>query len=308
LKLKEPITLEKASQILNCEFIGAPDQEITGLNEIHVVDFGDLVFVDHPKYYDKALHSKATFILIDKKVDCPLGKGLLISDTPFDDFNKLTKMFAPFSKWDKNIGNDPIIGTNTLIHPNAVIGRNVIIGDNCEIHSGVVLNDHTILQNNVTIQANTVIGGTAFYYKKKDTGYDRWHTCGYVKIEDHVEIGALCTIDAGVTGCTLIGEGSKLDNQIQVGHDTQIGKNCLIAAQVGISGCVTIGNDVTLWGQVGIVSDVSIGDGAVLLGMAGVSKNLAGGKTYFGQPCGEVRVKFRELAAIRSLPKIIENL
>ena len=134
------------------------------------------------------------------------------------------------------------------------------------------------------------------------------HSCGRVVIEDHVEIGALCSVDKGVTGDTLIKRGTKIDNQVHVGHDTVIGENCLFAAQVGIAGCVIIEDDVTLWGQVGVPSDLTIGKGAVVLGQSGLTKNLEGNKTYFGSPAVEARTKFKELAAIRKLPRIIETL
>lgn len=308
MKLKTSITLKKAAELLGCEYIGDENHIITGLNEIHVVEPGDVVFVDHPKYYDKALNSAATTILIDKKVECPEGKGLLISENPFDDFNFLTRQFSPFSPWNEDTVKTVITGEGTIIHPNVSIGNNVTIGENSMIHSGVVLFDNTIIGDNVTVHANTVIGANAFYYKKKPSGYDRMHTCGRVVLENNVEIGALCTIDAGVTGSTIIGEGTKLDNQIQVGHDTVIGKNCLFAAQVGIAGCVVIEDDVTLWGQVGVAANITIGKGAVVLAQSGLRKSIEGGKTYFGSPVGEARQKFKELAAFKMLPNIIERM
>jgi UDP-3-O-[3-hydroxymyristoyl] glucosamine N-acyltransferase len=121
-----------------------------------------------------------------------------------------------------------------------------------------------------------------FTIKKRPEGFDKMHTCGEVIIEDDVEIGALCTIDRGVSGDTRIGRGSKLDNQVHVGHDTVIGENCLFAAQVGIAGCVVIGNGVTLWGQVGIPSDRRLADGTIVLGQSGVLGDTEAGKTYFG--------------------------
>jgi len=308
LKLKQAITLEKAAELLSCKYVGDANHIITGLNEIHVVEEGDVVFVDHPKYYDKALNSNATTILIDKEVDCPEGKGLLVSETPFDDFNFLTRQFSPFRPWVNQVGENLKVGENTIIHPNVTIGHDVSIGDNCMIHSGAVIGDNTIMGNNVIVQANTVIGSQAFYYKAKPSGRERMHTCGRVVLQDDVEIGAMCTIDAGVTGNTYIGEGTKIDNMVHIGHDTTVGKNCLFAAQVGIAGCVIIEDDVTLWGQVGVTSGVTIGHKAVVSGCAGVSKSLEGGKLYFGIPAEEARTKYKELAAIRKLPKIIENL
>jgi len=291
VKLKASITLKKVAEILDCSFVGNENHEITGFNEIHVVEPGDVVFVDHPKYYAKALSSAATTILIDKEVECPDGKGLLISENPFADFNKLTKHFMPFVTWESTTGSDVIIGTGSVIHSTVVIGNNVVIGDNSIIHAGVNLMDNVTIGNNVVVQANTVLGSHAFYL-----------------LEDNVEIGALCTIDAGVTGTTVIGKGTKMDNQVHVGHDCLIGKNCLFAAQVGIAGCVIIEDDVTLWGQVGVAADLTIGKGAVVLGQSGLSKSIEGNKTYLGSPVGEARLKFRELAAVRKLPVVMEKL
>ncbi len=160
----------------------------------------------------------------------------------------------------------------------------------------------------MTIQAGTVLGGSAFYYKNRPEGFDQLKSGGRVVIEDHVDIGALCTIDRGVTGDTTIGQGSKLDNQIQVGHDTVIGKKCLIASQVGIAGCCIIEDEVTIWGQVGTNSGITIGSKAVILGQTGVTKSVEGGKSYFGTPIQESRSKLKELANIKKIPGIIEQL
>lgn len=306
--LDRTYTLEEVAKFLGCNFVGDPNHEITGINEIHKVVPGDIVFVDHPKYYNKALESAATTILINKEVDCPEGKGLLISETPFDDFNKLTKHHMPSKPWTSAQGDNYVCGETTHIYPNVSIGHNVQIGEGCIIHAGAVLCDNTIIGDNVVIGPNSVIGHSAFYYKKKPTGYDRMHTCGRTIIGDDVEIGAICTIDCGVSGDTVIGKGTKIDNQVHIGHDTTVGHDCLFAANVGIAGCVTILNNVTLWGQVGVASDLTIEDGVTVLAQSGTNKDLEAGKTYFGSPCGEVRGKFRELAAIKRLPEILENL
>ncbi|PWH85473.1 UDP-3-O-(3-hydroxymyristoyl)glucosamine N-acyltransferase [Brumimicrobium oceani] len=308
MKLLEPKTLKGLAEFLNCEFSGDPAHLITGLNEIHRVVPGDLVFVDHPKYYDKALSSDATTILIDKKVECPEGKGLLISDHPFDDFNRLTQHFRPIRFSSHSVGEGTEIADSAQIYPNVTIGNDVRIGENVVIYPGVVIMDRTIIEENVVIGANSVIGHNAFYYKKKETGYDRLHTCGNVHLKKNVELGAMCTIDAGVTDTTIIGEGSKLDNQVQVGHDTIIGKNCLLAANVGIAGCTELKDNVTMWGQVGCASNVVIGENAVVLAQSGISKSLGPNKTYFGSPAKDIRLMYREMAAIRKLPEILENM
>ena len=303
MKFPKPHTLKQIASLIGCEFKGSEDFEILGINEIHVVEPGDIVFVDHPKYYDKALESAATIVLINKEVDCPEGKALLISDDPFRDFNKITTHFKPFRTSNSAIADDAVIGEGTIIQPNCFIGNNVKIGENCIIHSNVSIYDDAIIGDNVTIHAGTILGASAFYYKNRPEGYDQLLSGGRVIIEDNVDIGALCTIDRGVTGDTTIGKGTKIDNQVHVGHDTIIGKKCLIASQTGIAGCVIIEDEVTIWGQVGTNSGITIGKGAIILGQTGVTKSVAGGKSYFGTPVSESREKLKEMAEIKRFLK-----
>ena len=232
MKFIQSHTLKEIASLIDCDFVGDPKFEVLGMNEIHVVTPGDIVFVDHPKYYDKALTSKASVILINKEVECPEGKALLISDDPFRDFNKLTLHFKPFQAAHKAISDSAKIGAGTIIQPNCFIGNNVVIGKNSIIHANVSLFDDTIIGDNVVIQSGSVLGGNAFYYKKRPEGYDQLLSSGRVVIKNDVHIGSSCTIDRGVTGDTTIGKGTKLDNLIQVGHDTIIGEKCLIASQV----------------------------------------------------------------------------
>ncbi|MCF6296526.1 MAG: UDP-3-O-(3-hydroxymyristoyl)glucosamine N-acyltransferase [Flavobacteriaceae bacterium] len=299
MKFPKTYTLKEIAQITQTEYVGEDNFPILGINEIHVVQKGDVVFVDHPKYYDKALESVASVILINKKVDCPEGKALLISDDPFRDFNKLTQHFNPFKSAEKLISNTAKIGKDTIIQPNVFIGNHVTIGKNCLIHANVAIYDDCIIGNNVTIHSGTILGGDAFYYKNRPEGYDKLISGGNVILEDHVDLGANCTIDKGVTGSTTIGEGSKIDNMVQIGHDTFIGKKCLIASQVGIAGCVIIEDEVTLWGQVGIASDITIGKKAIILGQTGVTKSVEGGKIYSGNPIQEARQRLKEIAFVR---------
>ncbi|MDG1394379.1 MAG: UDP-3-O-(3-hydroxymyristoyl)glucosamine N-acyltransferase [Flavobacteriaceae bacterium] len=308
MKFIQPRTLKEIASLIDCEYVGDSSFEVLGMNEFHVVTAGDIVFVDHPKYYDKALSSKATVVLINKKVDCPEGKALLISDDPFRDFNILTTHFKPFQASSKAISESAKIGKGTIIQPNCFIGNNVVIGQNSLIHANVSIFDDTIIGDNVVIQSGTVLGGNAFYYKKRPEGYDQLLSSGRVVIKNDVHIGASCTIDRGVTGDTTIGAGSKLDNLIQVGHDTIIGKKCLIASQSGIAGCCILEDEVTIWGQVGTNSGITIGAKAIILGQTGVTKSVEGGKTYFGTPIEESRAKLKELALLRKLPAIIKDL
>ena len=308
MKLATAFTLKEIAAIIDCKFDGDPDHSITGLNEIHMVEPGDVVFVDHPKYYDKALQSKATTILINKEVECPAGKALLISEDPFRDYNKLVRHFNPPSYKVDPKNDIAKIGVNTVLMPGVYLGNNVTVGDNCVLHPNVVIYDNCHIGNNVIIHANSVIGADAFYYKKRPEMYDKMISCGRVIIEDNVEIGALTTIDKGVSGDTVIGAGTKIDNHVQIGHDTQVGKMCLFAAHVGVAGVVKIEDGVTLWGQSGVRSDVTLGKGSVLLAQSGLGGDMEPGKSYFGSPAGEARDKMKEIAALKMLPDLLQKL
>lgn len=308
MKFPTPHTLKNIANLLDCSYVGSDDFPVLGMNEIHVVRSGDIVFVDHPKYYDKALNSAATVVLINKKVECPAGKALLISDDPFRDFNTLTQHFKPFIPSTVSIDPSSEIGEGTQLQPNVFVGPNVKIGKHCLIHANVSIIKDTIIGDNVVIGSGTIVAGDAFYYKNRPEGFDQLLSGGRVVIENDVHIGTGCTIDRGVTGDTTIGLGSKLDNQIQVGHDTIIGKKCLIASQTGIAGCCILEDEVTLWGQVGTNSGITIGSKAVILGQTGVTKSVAGGKTYFGTPIQESRTKLKEMAALRHLPALLQKL
>lgn len=308
MKFPNVYPLKEVAAIIGCEYVGDDNFPVHGMNEIHVVEPGDIVFVDHPKYYDKALQSAATIVLINKQVNCPEGKALIISDDPFRDFNFLTRHFRPFQASNVSIAASAKVGEGTVIQPNTFIGNNVQIGKNCLIHSNVSIYDNTIIGNNVIIHAGTVLGGDAFYYKKRPEGFDQLISGGRVIIEDNVGLGALCTIDKGVTGDTTIGEGTKIDNQVHVGHDTVIGKKCLIAAQTGIAGCVVIEDEVTLWGQSGTTSGITIGAKAIIMAQSGVSRSLEGGKAYFGSPAEEARIKMKQIAYVKRIPEILEKL
>ena len=308
MKFPRQQTLEEIARIIDCDYIGNAEFPVLGMNEIHIVQPGDIVFVDHPKYYDKALNSKATIILLNKKVDIPEGKALLISKDPFNDFNKLTNHFKPFISANSMIAETATIGNNTILQPNVFVGNNVQIGDDCTIHSNVCIYDNTVIGNNVTIHCGTVLGADAFYYKNRPEKYDKLLSGGNVVIEDNVDIGALCTIDKGVSDSTRICEGTKLDNQVHIGHDTILGRRCLVASQVGISGCVIIEDFVTIWGQVGVKSDVIIATGTEIYAQSGIGQSTIENKTYFGSPAMEARDKLREMAYLKKLPDIIDKL
>ena len=305
MKFPTALSSRSVAEEFNCSLKGDSTISLTGVSEIHNVNEGDLIFVDHPKYYDKALKSKASAIIIDKEVEVPQGKVVLITDQPFQVFNTILKRYKPHSHFKDN---QQSIDASAIIMPNVSIGKGVAIGAGSIIHPNVIIYDGVQIGKNVIVQAGTVLGSNAFYYNKKNNNYQLMHSAGGLIIEDYVEIGALCSIDKGVTANTIIKGGSKLDNQIQIGHDCVIEENCLIAAQCGIAGCVTIQKNSVLWGQVGVTSGVTIGNNVVVLGQTAVTKSLAPDKIYSGDPAVPYRVNLKQKVAIKQLPDFLEGL
>ncbi|MGZ8558020.1 MAG: UDP-3-O-(3-hydroxymyristoyl)glucosamine N-acyltransferase [Chitinophagaceae bacterium] len=311
MRFDKPVPLTQIATLINADLIGNTTASATGINEIHKVENGDLVFVDHPKYYNKCISSAASFIIINKKTHIPEGKALLITPDPFEAYQTIVNYFRPFSPSLKMISDTSSAGENTVIMPNVYIGNHVSIGRNCIIYPNSTILDHCVIGDNVIIQSGAIIGSDAFYYNKKtnrDIHYKKMLSCGRVVIEKGVEIGAGCTIDRGVTGDTVIGAGTKIDNLVQIGHDTVIGKNCLFAAQVGIAGATVIEDNVILWGQVGVSKTLTIGEGAVIYAQSGVKDSIAGGKTYFGSPVEDAREKMKELIWIKRIPQLWEKV
>lgn len=308
MKLTKPVKIVDIAKKINAKLLGDPGLFVTGINEIHKVQYGDITFVDLDKYVKKALESEATFIILNKEIEKPANKCLLIVDNPFLAYNSLAKEFKPFQCASQAIAETAEIGEGTIIQPNVFIGNHVKIGKNCVIHPNVSIYDHTIIGDNVIIHANTVVGKHAFYVNRQGDHYEKMHSIGKTIIEDDVEIGSLCTIDAGVSGETIIGKGSKLDSHIHVGHGTVVGKNCLFCAQVAIAGKTHIGDDVTLYGKVGVSKDLRIGAGAKVLASSNVDKDLEGGLTYFGSPCIEAKQAWKEMAIVRQLPELWDRM
>jgi UDP-3-O-[3-hydroxymyristoyl] glucosamine N-acyltransferase len=311
MRFERPIPITQLAQLIDAEIIGEKEGAVTGINEIHKVEEGDVVFVDHPKYYQKCIQSAATYIIINQRTEFPPHKALLLVDDPFEAYLKIIRNYRPFEPLLKSISESAIVGEGTVIMPGAAIGNNVTIGKDCVIYPNVVIMDHCILGDRVIIQPGTVAGSDAFYYNKKTTRnvhYKKMLSCGRVVIENDVEIGANCTIDRGVSGDTIIGAGTKMDNLVHIGHDTVVGKNCLFAAQVGIAGATTIEDNVILWGQVGVNKTLTIGKGAEVYAQSGVPGDLEGGKKYFGSPVENALIKKKELVWMKRIPQLWEKV
>lgn len=311
MRFENPVPIVEIARLIGAEIIGEQEGVAGGINEIHKVEEGDLVFVDHPKYYQKCIQSAATYIIINQKTAFPPHKALLLVDEPFEAYLKIVEHFRPFQPLSGPISESAVIGENTVIMPGAVVGNNVRIGNNCVLYPNVVVMDHCTIGDNVIIQAGSVIGSDAFYYNKKtnrDVHYKKMLSCGRVLIENDVEIGASCTIDRGVSGDTILGAGTKLDNQVHIGHDTVVGKNCLFAAQVAIAGATTIEDNVILWGQVGVSKTLTIGKGVEVFAQSGVGGDLQAGKKYWGSPVEDALQKKRELVWVRRIPELWQKV
>ncbi len=312
MRFPSPVAITWIADLINAELIGNITGVATGINEIHRVEGGDLVFVDHPKYYGKCLHSAASFIIINTAaVAVPEGKALLVVNNPFDAYTAIVNHFRPFVPATQLVSETAVIGSGTYIAPNAFIGHHVTIGAHCRIQPNVTILDHCIIGDNVVIQSGAIIGSDAFYYntkKDRELWYKRMQSCGRVIIGDDVEIGAGCTIDRGVSHDTTIGSGTKIDNLVHIGHDTIVGRNCLFAAQVGIAGAVVIEDGVVLWGQVGVSKTLTIGKNTVVYAQSGVPASLPADKVFFGSPVEEASKKMKELVWIKRIPEIWEKL
>jgi UDP-3-O-[3-hydroxymyristoyl] glucosamine N-acyltransferase len=311
MRFEKPVPITEIARLIDAQVIGETEGVASGINEIHMVEEGDLVFVDHPKYYKNAVESPATYIIINQETEFPPHKALLLVNDPFEAYLKIVQRCRPFEPSMKQKSDTSSVGENTVVMPGAYIGNHVSIGDNCIIFPNVVILDHCVVGDNVVIQAGTVIGSDAFYYNRKanrEVQFKKMLSCGRVVIHDFAEIGANCTIDRGVSGDTVIGAGTKIDNLVHIGHDTRVGKNCLFAAQVAIAGATTIEDEVILWGQVGVSKTLTIGKGVEVYAQSGVGTDLEKGKKYFGSPVEDALTKKKELVWVKRIPELWEKV
>lgn len=254
-------------------------------------------------------------------------------EDPLGAFIEILQLFRP-QRERSRIGVSPRaiiaetaqIGPDCNIYPGAVIGENVVVGAGCDIHSGVVISDDCRLGdhctvypnavlypqvevgNRVIIHASAVLGADGFGYRFQQGRYIKIPQLGTVLLQDDVEIGACTTVDRAMIGTTVIGEGTKLDNLVMIGHNCELGKHNAFASQVGLAGSVTTGDYVRCAGQVGVADHVHIGDQALLGAKAGIHKDMEGGKSYLGAPATEEQEQFRMLMALRKLPEMRKQL
>lgn len=302
MKFPDPLQAADVARLIGARLVGDPSTLLTGINEFHKVEPGDITFADNEKYFARSVLTAASAIILPREIEAPPGKVLLICEKPFDAYDSIVRRYRPFQPLSAQISESALIHPSAIVEPGVTIGHHVTIGAHSYIQAGTYIGSYTHIGQRVVVQAGAIIGTDAFYFHRSENGYRKWTSGGRVIIEDDVQIGAGSTINKGVSGDTIIGAGTKIDCQVHVGHGAVIGRNCLIAGQCGIGGKAIIEDEVVLYGQVGVAPRVRIGKGAVVSAKSGVSKDLPAGKAYFGIPAEEIHLKQRQLAALRNLP------
>lgn len=325
--------LRALAEKLGGTVVGDGDIEIVRISTIELAGPGDLTFLANSRYESFLAATKAGAVIVDK----PRSERLLnyiVHANPYFAFSQALKLLFPQPGSqlrpgitatavvdptvtlgeNSHIGNfveigaDSKLGRDCKIMSGAVIGRNCQFGDNCLIYPHVTIYDDTVIGNNVSIHAGTVIGSDGFGYATEKGVHHKVYQVGRVRIENDVEIGANCTVDRAALGETIVGEGTKIDNLVQIAHNVKIGRGCIVVSQVGIAGSTTIGNYVVLAGQAGIVGHLNIPDRVTIAAQAGVSGTLKEGTVYAGSPQRELK-EFKILEAhLSRLPERMAEL
>ena len=332
---KMKFTAEQIAGILEGEVIGNPNAEVYKLAKIEEGTQGSLTFLANPKYVNYIYSTMATIVIVNKSFESEQEvKATLIKvEDAYQAFSKLLEYYNQVKLMKSGIeqpsvisegvqygddlylgsfcylGQNVKIGNNVKIYPNSFIGDNVIIGDNCVFFAGVRIYSETEIGNNVTIHSGTIIGSDGFGFAPQEDGtYIKVPQIGNVIIEDNVEVGSCSTIDRATLGSTIIRNGTKLDNQIQVAHNVEIGENTVIAAQTGIAGSTKIGKNCMIGGQVGIAGHLVIGDNVKVQAQSGIGKNLKDNEVVQGSPGFNYSDFAKSFVHFKNLPKIVKEL
>lgn len=293
---------------------------------------GDITFIANQKYLKHLKETNASAIVLDFDTECdelavlrhdnPYLAFSHIIDMLYDDRPKVdlgidaTAVVDNSASIDETAAVGPLchikdnskIGKGTILVSGVFIGSEVSIGANCIIYPGVKIMDGTIIGDNVIIHSSTVIGSDGFGFAESPTGLKKIKQIGWVEIENDVEIGSNCSVDRGALGPTRIGAGTKIDNLVQIAHNVEIGRHCIIVSQVGISGSTKLGNGVILAGQVGLVGHIELGDGVTVAAQSGVAKSIPPGQTVLGSPAHDVILSKKIEAALKRLPNLFKRV
>lgn len=328
-------TAGQIAGILDGEVFGNPDAEVYKLAKIEEGTEGSLTFLANTKYSNYLYSTNATIVIVNKsyELENEVKATLIKVDDAYSSFSKLLEYYNQIKLMKSGIeqpsvisdgvtygddlylgsfcyiGKNVRIGNNVKIYPNSFIGDNVTIGDNCVFFAGVRVYSESEIGNHVTIHSGTIIGSDGFGFAPQEDGsYSKIPQIGNVVIEDHVEIGSCSTVDRATLGTTYIRRGAKLDNQIQVAHNVEIGENTVIAAQTGIAGSTKIGKNCLIGGQVGIAGHITIGDRVKIQAQSGIGKSLKDGEVVQGSPAFNYGDFAKSFVHFRNLPKIVNEI
>ncbi len=308
---------------------------VTGYNTVEEAEPGDVTFFGNPRYLPKLKKSRASSVLAPPGfADAPSGMAVIEVENPTLAFQAIVDRFGPLKfnvepgvhpsvvigtgvKWNRDkvyfganavIENGAEIGDACEIHAGAFIGREARLGSGCVIHANVTIKDRCIIGSRVIIHSGSVIGGDGFGYELKDGRHIKIGQVGIVQIDDDVEIGSCTTIDRARLGRTWIGEGTKIDNLVQIAHNCIIGKHCVICGQVGISGSTRLGDYVVMAGQVGVAGHLTIGSQVTFMAKSGVTKDYPEPGVYTGYPAKPLIEGRRMMTYPAKVPDILERL
>lgn len=328
-------TAQQIADILEGAVVGNPDEEVSKLSKIEEGEKGSLTFLSNPKYNPFLYTTNASIAIVSKtfKAEREITTTLIIVENPYQSFSKILAFYnevknnktgrelphfiADSAKIGTNeylgafsyLGENVKIGDNVKIYPNSYVGDNSVIGDNCVIFSGVKIYSETQIGNHCKIHSGCIIGSDGFGFVPNEAGeFKAIPQIGNVIIEDYVDIGSGSTIDRATLGSTIIRQGVKLDNQIQIAHNVEIGKNTVIAAQTGIAGSTKIGENCMIGGQVGFAGHLIIGNNVKIQGQSGITKNLKDGEKVQGTPAMPYSEYSKSYVYFRNFPKIAASV
>lgn len=328
-------TAEQIAGILEGDVVGNPDVEVSKLAKIEEGTEGSLTFLANPKYQPYIYTTKASITIVNKTFvpESPLSTTLIKVEDAYKSFSRLLEYYnlvkmnktgieqpsfiSETAQYGDNIyigafsyiGENVKIGHNVKIYPNTYIGDNSEIGNDCVIFSGAKIYSETKMGNNCVINSGCIIGADGFGYTPNEQGeYSKVPQTGNVIIEDFVDVGAGTTIDRATLGSTIIRKGVKLDNQIQIAHNVEIGKNTVIAAQTGVAGSTKIGENCIIGGQVGIVGHITIGNRVKIQAQSGIGRNIKDDEVLQGSPAFGYGDYNKSYVYFKNLPKIVKQI
>ena len=324
--------LKELADFVGGNVIGDGDIEISGVAAIETAQPGEITFIAHPKYLSHLSETRASAIIASPEVAQKTDKPLLSIPNPYLAFAKILSLYtrgpyqakgidpkawiSPTASVGKEVTIHPFvcvgdgcsIGDRVTLYPGVSVGEDSSIGDETILHAHVSIYPRTIIGKRVILHSGVVIGSDGFAYVKEGKKNVKFPQVGHVEIEDDVEIGANTTVDRAALGKTVIHQGVKIDNLVQVAHNVVIGEDSIIVAQVGISGSTKVGSNVTLGGQVGLTGHITVGDNVMVAGQSGVMNDLAANAAYLGSPAIPHREQMRVISATLKLPEMRKTL